>query len=351
MPKIFSSHLSFHVVVLCWPLAFLLVQAFDPIPQDLAYHDFAASGSYFGIPNFWNVVTNLALVAVGAWGIRTEIGARPVRIKKAQAAASRAQGAALVSAKNTPKVPDEFSEKGEPHVSANDRNSSTTPAAKQRRQRHDDERAASSAAAALKRALQRDDDPSAILPADRAFERRLSRSAELTFFAGLLLTGIASAHYHLAPTHQTLFWDRLPMTVAFMAIFVVVLGRCFPQRAMGGWLVTAVLIGVAALVYWIEGESRGAGDLRYYAVVQFLPMILIPAMILLRRPTSLDRKTLALSLALYLVAKICEVADEALAARLPWHLTGHALKHLFAAAAALAVAHAIAPTQHPQRPR
>src|SRR5262249_60185116 len=40
-------------------------------------------------------------------------------------------------------------------------------------------------------------------------------------FLGVLLTGFGSAYYHLDPDDGTLFWDRLPMAVTFMAIFAI----------------------------------------------------------------------------------------------------------------------------------
>jgi len=43
--------------------------ALPPIAQDPAYHDFADHRALFGIPNFLNVVTNLAFLAVGVAGI------------------------------------------------------------------------------------------------------------------------------------------------------------------------------------------------------------------------------------------------------------------------------------------
>lgn len=45
---------------------FVLVPA---IPQDPAYHQFADSRVVFGIPNFWNVVSNLPFLLVGWWGM------------------------------------------------------------------------------------------------------------------------------------------------------------------------------------------------------------------------------------------------------------------------------------------
>ena len=45
----------------------------------------------------------------------------------------------------------------------------------------------------------------------------------IIFCAGVLLTGFGSAYYHLNPDNNTLVWDRLPMTVAFMSVFSVVI--------------------------------------------------------------------------------------------------------------------------------
>jgi len=41
-----------------------------PIPQDQSYHQFADQRAIFGIPNFWNVVSNLPFLAVGVAGLR-----------------------------------------------------------------------------------------------------------------------------------------------------------------------------------------------------------------------------------------------------------------------------------------
>jgi ceramidase len=40
-----------------------------PLLQDQAYHHFADQREFFGIPNFWNVVSNLPFIAVGAAGL------------------------------------------------------------------------------------------------------------------------------------------------------------------------------------------------------------------------------------------------------------------------------------------
>ena len=40
------------------------------IPQDQGYHRFADGRTLLGIPNFWNVASNLLFIAVGAVGLR-----------------------------------------------------------------------------------------------------------------------------------------------------------------------------------------------------------------------------------------------------------------------------------------
>jgi Ceramidase len=40
-----------------------------PIPQDPSYHQFADQRTLLGVPNFWNVVSNLPFVLVGATGL------------------------------------------------------------------------------------------------------------------------------------------------------------------------------------------------------------------------------------------------------------------------------------------
>jgi hypothetical protein len=42
---------------------------FPPLLQDQNYHQFADQRNLFGIPNFWNVVSNLPFIAVGAAGL------------------------------------------------------------------------------------------------------------------------------------------------------------------------------------------------------------------------------------------------------------------------------------------
>lgn len=54
---------AFSVVVL------LLAAIYPPIPQSIAYHQFADQVTFFNIPNFLNVVSNLAILFSGVVGV------------------------------------------------------------------------------------------------------------------------------------------------------------------------------------------------------------------------------------------------------------------------------------------
>jgi len=150
----------------------------------------------------------------------------------------------------------------------------------------------------------------------------------LLFFAGLTLTGFGSAYYHLSPTNETLLWDRLPMTISFMAFFSFILSFHFNQRLGKVALWPLLLIGALSVFYWSYTEAMGFGDLRFYAVVQFLPIILIPLILLLFPVTSYQQKYIWLSLGLYLAAKLVENFDADI-----YHIlsvSGHTIKHVIA---------------------
>jgi len=46
-----------------------VILSMDPIPQDPAYHRFADSRTFLGIPNFQNVVSNLPFILIGGAGL------------------------------------------------------------------------------------------------------------------------------------------------------------------------------------------------------------------------------------------------------------------------------------------
>uniref|UniRef100_Q01NA9 Alkaline phytoceramidase n=1 Tax=Solibacter usitatus (strain Ellin6076) TaxID=234267 RepID=Q01NA9_SOLUE len=51
-------------------LAVLVLLFVPPIAQDAGYHNFADQRTLFGIPYFWNVVSNLPFLLVALWGLR-----------------------------------------------------------------------------------------------------------------------------------------------------------------------------------------------------------------------------------------------------------------------------------------
>ncbi len=46
----------------------VIISQLSSIPQDPTYHNFADNTAWAGIPNFWNVVTNLGFIIVGLLG-------------------------------------------------------------------------------------------------------------------------------------------------------------------------------------------------------------------------------------------------------------------------------------------
>lgn len=221
----------------------------DPVAQNASYHQFADSVAAVGIPNVWNVLSNIPFVLIGVFGF--------IKVK-------------MLFRENA----------------------------------HD-----------------------------------VWSLVCQVFFIGLILTGFGSAYYHLSPTNETLLWDRLPMTISFMAFFSFIVSFHINQRlgAMALWPLLA--IGVASVFYWSFTEGAGVGDLRFYAVVQFLPMVLIPV-ILMMFPVSNDtQKYVWLLIAFYIAAKLLENFDVSI-----YHflgVSGHTLKHVVAAFAGLAFLQAI----------
>lgn len=212
----------------------------DPIPQDPHYHCFADGRTLYGIPNFWNVISNLPFVIIGLSGIILLIGKRR--------------------------------------------------------------------------------------------ERQLD-TAGLAFFSGIFLTGFGSVWYHLYPDNDTLIWDRLPMTIAFMAFFSIIIRECVHMETGKKVVWPLLFLGMLSVYYWQMTESRGHGDLRLYFLVQFLPMLLIPLILLLFHRKAFPKVYFWLVLLAYVIAKIFEMKDVELFQLAG--ISGHTIKHIMAALAPL----------------
>ena len=210
----------------------------DPIPQNPDYHRFADDRTFLGIPNFWNVASNLPFLLVGALGL-------------------------LQSRR--------------------------------------------------------------VASPDLATHYRVLSAA-------IALLALGSAWFHLSPSTPTLVWDRLPMTVAFMSLLSAVIADRISWVVGRALLWPLVVAGIASIAWWLRTETAGAGDLRPYALVQFLPMLLIPLMLLMWRGEGLASRWLWMAFGGYALAKVAEQLDATTFAATG--MSGHALKHLLAALAA-----------------
>jgi ceramidase len=177
-----------------------------PVLQDQGYHQFADQRELFGIPNFWNVVSNLPFIAVGAAGLW----------------------------------------------------------------------------------------------------RFRSDATTIVLFTGIFLTGFGSSYYHWNPNDETLFWDRLPMTLGFAAILAAVVEERVDARAGAMLLWPLLAIGVFSLLLW-----RRTGDLRLYAWAQFFPLLALGLILLLFSPKYTGAFYWIVAAVLYALAKLLEFYDHA----------------------------------------
>lgn len=152
------------------------------------------------------------------------------------------------------------------------------------------------------------------------------------FFAGLALTGLGSAYYHLMPDNATLVWDRMPMAISFSAFTVALVSEHVMPRIEKVLLYPFLGYGIFSVLYWYFTELRGQGDLRFYAVVQFLPLLIIPVLCVFFRSRFTRNRDVIIAFILYAIGKLAEHFDQAILS-LTGFVSGHTLKHLFAALA------------------
>jgi len=147
-----------------------------------------------------------------------------------------------------------------------------------------------------------------------------------TLFGAVLLVGFGSAYYHWAPSHWTLVWDRLPMAVGFMALFVALLSENVNPKLETILLVPMCLLAIFSVVYW-----HFTDDLRLYIWVQVSPLLGILILLLLFRGRQTHQAYLMAALGLYILAKVAEVEDQSIYSISQQKLSGHSLKHLLSA--------------------
>jgi len=156
------------------------------------------------------------------------------------------------------------------------------------------------------------------------------RPAAWLLFTGVSLVAVGSGYYHLQPDNGSLVWDRLPMAIGFMALFCIVVGEYVSLPLANRLLWPLVCVGLGATLYWHYTEQAGVGDLRPYLLVQFVPMVIIPVLLLSRRGLYNRQHGYWQLLLCYLAAKLLEYADQPVFELLGF-VSGHSLKHLAAA--------------------
>ncbi len=143
-----------------------------------------------------------------------------------------------------------------------------------------------------------------------------------------ILICLGSAYFHWKPNTETLFWDRLPMSVAFGSIMALIIGDRTKEKF--GWWVTAILIPLGVLT--VVGWSQGWFSLRPYLILQFGSMIAVFTIACLRRKGKIPNKAIWACLGFYVAAKVFEVLDLPVY-ELTGFISGHTIKHVLAAVA------------------
>lgn len=159
-----------------------------------------------------------------------------------------------------------------------------------------------------------------------------ARLSWFVFFLGVALVFFGSGYYHREPSDNSLVWDRLPMTVAFMGLFAALLSEHLPGKRELALLVPALIVGIASVFIW-----KATNDLRVYVWVQATPLLAIPYVIAAYPGRHTHRHYLLYGVGFYALAKVAEVLDYWIYDATWTAISGHSLKHLLAAAAPFCV--------------
>lgn len=168
----------------------------------------------------------------------------------------------------------------------------------------------------------------ALLPAQRGLA--------VLFFAGLLLTAAGSAWYHWQPDDAGLAVDRAGMSLAFAGLLGLAAADRISERA--GWALGGLVLLLAPVA---AGLPLVNGNMGPWAVVQAGGLVLLAALALRRVRAGALGFSIGAVIALYAVAKVLEVADHAAFGLTHGGVSGHSLKHVVAALAAMPVLQAL----------
>lgn len=153
----------------------------------------------------------------------------------------------------------------------------------------------------------------------------------VVFLAGVALTGVASAFYHLDPSDARLAVDRLAMSISFAGVLALLAADRVSVRA-SHWAVWAFVV-LAPLTVLIWSYS---GNLTPYVVLQFGGIFLVAALCLRPAVRAPGLNFLGL-LIFYALAKIAEILDHQIFEFTLELISGHSAKHVLAAMGVLAL--------------
>ncbi len=159
-----------------------------------------------------------------------------------------------------------------------------------------------------------------------------ARRSWFVFFLGVALVFFGSGYYHYKPDDDSLAWDRLPMTIAFMGLFAALLSEHLSDRHEFAMLASALVIGIGSVVLW-----KYTNDLRVYLWVQATPLLVIPFLIAVYPGRFTHRHYLLYGVGFYGLALAAQYLDNGIYNATATTISGHSVKHMIAAAAAFCV--------------
>jgi predicted membrane channel-forming protein YqfA (hemolysin III family) len=161
------------------------------------------------------------------------------------------------------------------------------------------------------------------------FEFMRERWPYLVFFFGIFATALGSSYYHLAPDNDRLFWDRLPMTITFMALVASQISDRISVRTGLVLLVPMLLIGASSVIYWRVTERQGVGNVLPYAMLQAYAVLALLFLAILQPSRYSRGSDLYWIFSWYVLSKVLETYDAEILS-LSHFVSGHTLKHFAA---------------------
>jgi hypothetical protein len=149
------------------------------------------------------------------------------------------------------------------------------------------------------------------------------------FFIAIILTGLGSSFYHQNPNNFTLVFDRLGMSLVFASVLAMLAYLKISPRFGLHTLAELLILAPLTVLIW-----KFNGNLTPYAVLQFGGIILVILTLLLSKSQRQSPCFTSLII-LYGIAKLVEFYDVQIFTLTQNLISGHTLKHLIAALAAI----------------